>query len=70
MKERETVRKTDKMTQAEQQICHYFDQRKDFEIDHNELDAEKLEVVYPGRRDDNAPETAAGFVVFSHDPKG
>ncbi len=39
------TRKTDKMTQVEQQICHYFDQRKDFEIDHNDLDAERLGVV-------------------------
>lgn len=39
------TRKTDKMTQVEQHICHYFDQRKDFEIDHNDLDAARLGVM-------------------------
>lgn len=70
MKERETARKTDKMTQAEQQICRYFDQRKDFEIDHNEIDAEKLEaVLLTDCTNGSALETAAGFLILSHHPK-
>jgi len=43
--ERETARKTNKMTRVEQQICHYFDQKNDFEFFHNESDHEKEEVL-------------------------
>ena len=45
MKERDTVRKTDKMILAELQICRYFDQKKDFEIDDKDLDAGKIGVM-------------------------
>lgn len=49
------------MTEAEQQICRYFDQRKNVEFDHNEFGADSLEV-------DKALKTAPGFLVLSHHP--
>ena len=69
MKERETTRKTDKMTEAEQQVCCYFDQRRDFDLENNELDAETLEGTWTDHADDIALETAVGFLVLPHHPK-
>lgn len=63
----ETARKTDKMIQVERQICHYFDQRKDFELYEIEFENEKQEVVIADHMDGTDSEIAAGcFALPSH----
>ena len=42
LNKRKTARKTNKMTQVERRIDHYFDQRKDFDFFQNEMDNEKV----------------------------
>lgn len=37
------AKETNKMTRVEQRICHYYDQRKKFEIDLRECDLKKHE---------------------------
>lgn len=57
------------MTQAEQRICRYSDQRKELDIGHRELDAENWEALAIDDADIKALEIAAGFLILSHHPK-